>query len=964
MKSSVNLLVFVTGCAASSAVPGHQTSQSPASSPIGHDSGASVVVLTQRSDPVLPPRIAMLAGLLPLRTMGIDTFLVAHPEDDGRGVVIGILDSGVDPGLPGLSRTSTGLPKIIDLRDFSGEGRIKLDLLEVDGDTVKVGSRTVSGFGRLARLASKPYYGGVFQELPLGRPPAADINGNGSITDSFPVVVAKSSAGWIVVTDTDADGSIADESPIRDYAIGHETFSYSVPALSNRAPPMTLAVNLTEVDGRPILSFFFDNSSHGTRVAGIAAGHSMFGVDRFDGVAPGAQIIGLKISNNARGSISVTGSMLRAMNYAANFAQQRSLPLVLNLSFGVGNEFEGTAAIDSIVNEFVLKHPDILFVIAAGNDGPGLSTVDFPGSAENALTVCALFPAVFANGPESNMDQSQDVVAWWSARGAEVQKPDLCAPGVAYSNVPTWNTGDEISPGTSFAAPQIAGAAALLRSAMLHRGRHVRGIDVIRSLTNTAQRPAGSTRLDVGAGLPNLSAAFRWLQVAHQAGVYSVRALQDGGNSSRGSAAYRREGLRSPTDTIQRFVVTSLGGQPAARIELLSDADWITAPAVVEPEGEPFTVTLRYNAALLDEPGVYVGTVSGRPASDTMAGASFTLTNTVVVAQSLSKPVRKQGTLGAGNLARYFLSVPEGAGGLSVRMSAKDGALGGTLYLFEPDGQPHRGKSSVEVNANVRSASIDVAVQDLIPGVYEATVVAPPAAALTYSFEASIPRVSISALGDGPVATVTNPGQESVGVVVAGRTVGATRSIALGGPRSDAASANVAPPVWADRMVIDVTLAREYWTTVTDFGVTVFDSTGAKLTDGPLNYSFGRVTVALDSLEYDGDMRIELVPAYAHLEAPERWDAQARISFLLPEAIPLMFADSSEEFGLSLEPGSTKAVSATGWLGDLTIPEGFSPLVEVSASASSGTASVRQGPAWFRKSSKPHDGPVPERMFQ
>src|SRR4029077_18537213 len=128
----------------------------------------------------------------------------------------------------------------------------------------------------------------------------------------------------------------------------------------------SLAINLAEENGHPILDFFFDNSGHGSHVAGIAAGHNMFGLAGFDGVAPGAQLLGLKISNNARGGISVTGSMLRAMNYAADYAGRRGLPLVLNLSCGVGNEVEGGAVIDSLVNEFSLKHPDVLFVISAG----------------------------------------------------------------------------------------------------------------------------------------------------------------------------------------------------------------------------------------------------------------------------------------------------------------------------------------------------------------------------------------------------------------------------------------------------------------------------------------------------------------------------------------------------------------------------------------------------------------------
>ena len=69
---------------------------------------------------------------LSLSTCRVDDFLTGHPTSDGRGVVIAVLDTGVDPSIPGLTKTPDGEVKVIDVQDFTGQGDVKLHRVHLD----------------------------------------------------------------------------------------------------------------------------------------------------------------------------------------------------------------------------------------------------------------------------------------------------------------------------------------------------------------------------------------------------------------------------------------------------------------------------------------------------------------------------------------------------------------------------------------------------------------------------------------------------------------------------------------------------------------------------------------------------------------------------------------------------------------------------------------------------------------
>jgi hypothetical protein len=664
-----------------------------------------------------------------------------------------------------------------------------------------------------------------------------------------------------------------------------------------------------------VLDFCFDTGGHGTHVAGIAAGHDLFDVTGFDGVAPGAQLLGLKIANAARGGISITGSMQRAMAYAARYAEQRNMPLVLNLSFGVGNELEGRAVIDSIVDAFLVAHPTVVFAISAGNDGPGLSTIGFPASADLALSVGAAFPGVFARPAQPGTPPASDVMGWWSSRGGELAKPDLVTPGVEFSSVPRWDTGNEIKVGTSMASPYAAGLAARLLSAMAQEGRKVSAADVVQALRATAAPFGGETVLDDGAGMPRLEAAYRWLAGGHQGSAYVVR------TPAGGSAAYRRDGLAGPRDTVQLFRVRHVAGLRAAEFLLHSTAPWLSVPGRVQAGARETEIPVRYRAAALAAPGVYVATVTAWNPNDSLAGPLFTLPSTIVVPYDLvTRPLDdSRRAIGPARVQRYFMRADEAGATLQVTVTLPDSVeRRATARLYEPSGQPFRdGEELALGRTDPGTARFTVRAEDLVPGVYELDVVAPPLTGVTATVHAALAPLDLAP------DEASNHGAGSAGGRLTALLLGAERAFDVAGRGAPAESLTVRVPQWAARAVVDVQMSREQWDVFTDFGVTEFDSAGQQVGQGAMSYALGRHGFDVPAALRGRPLTVELYPGFARDDGVRPWRATVRLRFLLREPRP---AGASGD--LSVPPGGRAPVPAAK-APPLALPDGFAPLVEL-----------------------------------
>ncbi|MGH7751331.1 MAG: hypothetical protein ACREN5_00815, partial [Gemmatimonadales bacterium] len=180
-----------------------------------------------------------------------------------------------------------------------------------------------------------------------------------------------------------------------------------------------------------------------------------------------------------------------------------------------------------------------------------------------------------------------------------------------------------------------------------------------------------------------------------------------------------------------------------------------------------------------------------------------------------------------------------------------------------------------------------------------------------------------------------NPGSSSRDARVAMELIGGEWSEVRTGRGAPAESLQVTLPDWADHVIVDVELTPGLWDELTDFGVTVFDPDGQIVSEGPLNYAFGRQTFEVAE---DGDLAgraltIELLPAFAIERAVHPWEATVRVRFLREEAVPV---GASRTFAVVARGRVRVPLPGTSRVA----PPGLAPLLEIRA-ADGGAETVR-----------------------
>ena len=221
-----------------------------------------------------------------------------------------------------------------------------------------------------------------------------------------------------------------------------------------------------------------DSVGHGTMVAGIIAAKPGKGTD-FVGVAPAAQLISVKAAaSECESSTQAIGdAILKAANLGAG---------VINISI------TATAPDPQLARAvYEAEAAGIVIVAAAGNDAMQGNAKVYPASYPGVLAVASIDPS----GARSSFSSTGTTV------GVAAPGSDIVSTGAAIDGLGV--VGGASAQGTSFAAPYVAGVAALVRSAH----PNLSGAQVVRRIEATADHPAGTADAALGWGVVDPYAA-------------------------------------------------------------------------------------------------------------------------------------------------------------------------------------------------------------------------------------------------------------------------------------------------------------------------------------------------------------------------------------------------------------------------------------------------------------------------
>ncbi|MFG2781228.1 S8 family serine peptidase [Streptomyces prunicolor] len=647
---------------------------------------------------------------------GAVDFVKKNPKADGRGITIGILDSGVDLGHPALQKTTTGERKIVDWVTSTDP--------IVDGDqTWRPMITAVSGpnftYGGLSWTAPAGSYEiSTFKEsYTTGGDAAGDANRDGDTTDSWGVLYDP--AAGTVTVDLNNNHDFGDDAPMKPYKDGYQVgyFGTDNPATDvvERQPfvvQISKDVPMDPYGGSWVgktadfVNIGVIESEHGTHVAGITAANGLFG-GKMNGEAPGAKLVSSRACTWTGGctNVALTEGMI-------DLVVNRGVDIV-NMSIGgLPALNDGNNARAELYTRLIDTY-GVQLVISAGNSGPGANTIGDPGLADKVISVGAsISKETWAANYGSQVSTSYQLLPF-SSRGPREDggfTPTLVAPGAAINTTQTWLPGSPVAEagytlpagysmlqGTSMASPQAAGASALLLSAAKQKNIALTPATLRTALTSTADHIKGVQAYEEGAGLINIVDAWKSIKDDATAHEYTVKAPVDTAidyalkTPGFGTGLYDREGgLKAGAKKTYDITITrTTGADKAVRHELHFENNAgntfkvVGSDEVKLPLNQPVTVKVQ---AAPRSSGIKSAILEvDDPKTE---GVDKQVLTTVVVSSPVNYTYSTASSVQRNSTQSYFVTVPEGAKAFEVAISGLKDKSQTRFISIHPYGVP------------------------------------------------------------------------------------------------------------------------------------------------------------------------------------------------------------------------------------------------------------------------------------
>ncbi|MFD3545453.1 S8 family serine peptidase [Streptomyces sp. NPDC058655] len=630
---------------------------------------------------------------------GAVDFVAKNPQADGRGVTIGIMDSGVDLGHPALQTTTTGERKIVDwvtatdpITDNDGTWRAQI--------TPVAGASFAAGGSTWKAPEGSFQWSRFTESITANGDMAGDVNRDGDTTDRFGMLYDP--ATGTVRVDTDQDLDFTNNEPMKPYKDGYQVGYFGT---DNPATPVVERIPFVieirkDVPMDPLggdwvgkkadfVNIGIIEGTHGTHVAGITAAHSLFG-GKMNGAAPGAKLVSSRACTWTGGctNIALTEGMI-------DLVVNRGVDIV-NMSIGgLPALNDGNNARSELYSNLIDKY-GVQLVISAGNEGPGVNTIGDPALADKVISVgAAVSKETWAANYGSGVAKKYNMFNF-SSRGPREDggfTPTITAPGAAINTAQTWIPGSPVKEagyalppgyamlqGTSMSSPQAAGAGALLISAAKQQKIALDPAGLRVALTSTAKKIADVPAHAQGSGLIDVVGAWESIQRGAKANQFSVKAPVDTAidqflkTPGFGTGLYDREGgLKVGQKKVYNVVVTRTTG---VKYGTRHDLSWRTNDGTFKVIGGYDYVTLPLNKPVtikVEAKATSAGVHSGILQLDdaTTEGIDKQVLATVVAAAPLAKPsftLSDTSSVQRNSHKSYFVTVPQGAKTLEVAL--------------------------------------------------------------------------------------------------------------------------------------------------------------------------------------------------------------------------------------------------------------------------------------------------------